>query len=485
MRRTRDTGRREELWLPGDKIVVAVSGGPDSTALLHVLYALASEESLHILAAHVDHGFRGAESAREAEAVRSLCGGLGIPCETVLFDVPAYIRETGMNPQAAAREKRYGFLHEVAERYGAARIALAHHADDQAETVLMRLLRGAGATGLSGMAAKRRERNVELIRPFLRMNKADLIAYCRMAGLTYCTDPSNEKRGYFRNRVRLDVLPFLEKYNPNIADSLVRLAEISAAENDYLDGAAEDVFRAAARRAGDGWAIGRQALLDLPVALQRRLIKLILNYLTLEKESISFERIERIRQAAIEPAPTTWSIDAGYGIRCLREYETLRWTREGAKPDDEPFFYTVRETKGWLFVAETPGELVIRVRDGRPRESERLAEGRASAEFDADQVPFPLTVRGRRPGDRMSVMGLNGTKKVQDMFVDAKIAPSVRDRLPLIWDAEGRLLWIPGLRRSSVAPVTAATQRRLRLEWKEASARGGEAMAELGGETDD
>ena len=482
VKRTRDTARREELWLPGDTIVVAVSGGPDSTALLHVLHALAPAERLQIVAAHVDHGFRGAESAAEAEAVRSLCAGLGIPCETVFFDVPAYIEETGMNPQAAARAKRYGFLHEVAERYGAARIALAHHADDQAETVLMRLLRGTGATGLSGMAAKRREKNVELIRPFLRMNKADLIAYCAIAGLRYCTDASNAKRGYFRNRVRLDILPFLEKYNPNIAESLVRLAEISAAEDEYLDAAAESVFRASARRVEGGWKVGRHALLDLPVALQRRLIKLILNYLTPAQESASFERVERIRTAAIAPAPTTWSIDAGSGIRCLREYETLRWTHENARPGDGSLLYIVGgmagETEKRLFVAETPGELVIRVTGRQAGETGRQAQGRNSAEFDADEVRFPLTVRGRRPGDRMSVMGLNGSKKVQDMFVDEKIAPSLRDRLPLVWDAEGRLLWIPGLRRSSAAPVTAATQRLLRLEWKDTSAHGGEAMME-------
>lgn len=156
------TAADRRLWSKGDCIVVAVSGGPDSMALLHMLSAVAKSNEISIIAAHVNHGFRVEESAHELIVVKQFAEQLGVICETVTFDMPSYIEETRMNGQAASRERRYGFLHEIATRYGASRIALAHHADDQAETVLMRVIRGTGLTGLAGILSKRREKTWNL-----------------------------------------------------------------------------------------------------------------------------------------------------------------------------------------------------------------------------------------------------------------------------------------------------------------------------------
>ncbi len=460
VRRTRLAAEQAGLWKRGDRIVVAVSGGPDSTALLHVLHALSDECGIRIVAAHANHGFRPEESEREAAHVRDWCAALGIPCVIAALDIPAAIAAAGGNAQSIAREKRYAFLHETAAAHDAASIALAHHADDQAETVLMRLLRGTGLTGLSGMALKRTEKNVELIRPFLRMKKSDLIRYCEAAGLAYCVDSSNAKTVYVRNSVRHDVLPMLERYNPNIAESLVRLAEISAEESDYLDREAEAAFRAKVRAGRQECTMERQSLLDLHVALQRRLIKLILNYLALEKVSTAFERIEGMRRAASDDAPSTAVIEAGTGIRCIREYDTLRWTNDANGQPPAAYEYIIGPEVGSLLIPEASARLAIAWMDRA--DTPRLAD-REEAVFDAEGVAFPLIVRNRRPGDRMRVIGLNGTKKVQDMFVDGKVAPAWRDRIPLVWDAEGRLLWIPGVRRSSIAPVSPESTRVIRM----------------------
>jgi len=466
---TRRIAEQEELWKPGDCIVVAVSGGPDSMALLHVLHALSESGGIRLVAAHANHGFRPRESAEEAALVRRDCDELGIVCVTAELDIPAVMAAgRGGNAQSVAREKRYAFLHETAARHGASRIALAHHEGDQAETVLMRLLRGTGLAGLSGMALKRREKNVELIRPFLRMKKSDIIRYCEDRGIAYCMDSSNAKTVYFRNAVRHDVLPMLERYNPNASESLVRLAEISAEESDYLDHAAEAEFRAKVRVAAHGCTMERRALLDLHVALQRRLIKLILNYLALEKAPTAFERIEGMRKAALDGSPSNAVIEAGMGIRCVREYDTLRWTRDsGRHYAPIAYEYALGPETASLSIPEASATLTLTWGDGEG--ALRLA-GRGEAVFDADGVAFPLAVRNRRPGDRMRVIGLNGTKKVQDMFVDGKVAPHERDRVPLVWDAEGRLLWIPGVRRSSIAPVTPESSRvvRLTLEHRDA-----------------
>ncbi|MBD3922770.1 tRNA lysidine(34) synthetase TilS [Paenibacillus sp. PR3] len=457
------------LWREGDCIVAAVSGGPDSMVMLHLLHTVSDTERLQLVAAHVDHGFRGQESANESTLVRTFAAKLGVPFESVTLDMPSYIEATGMNSQQASRMKRYEFLHAVAARHGASHIALAHHADDQAETVLMRLLRGTGTGGLAGIPVKRRDKNVELIRPLLRINKAELAAYADLHSIPYAIDSSNEKRDYWRNELRLDVLPYLEQHNPQLSSSLNRLAEIASAEDQWMQDETRRAFdRLAARSLGSFCELQRADLASLPLALQRRLIKLILNYLSMETAGLTpgdkadFERIEAIRHAALATSPTTWQTDAGGGIRFYREYDRLRWwigephSRKSSWP---PYAYTIEAMDDVLDVPE--GGLSFRLTNAVTAADER---GRYGADFDADQLLFPLTVRNRRPGDRMSVVGLNGTKKVQDMFVDLKIPPSERDRMPLLVDAAGQVLWIPGARRSAIALTDAGTTNVLRIQ---------------------
>ncbi|MGG1638109.1 tRNA lysidine(34) synthetase TilS [Paenibacillus sp. NRS-1760] len=444
------TAAERRLWSKGDCIVVAVSGGPDSMALLHMLSAVAKSNEISIIAAHVNHGFRVEESAHELIVVKQFAQQLGVICETVTFDMPSYIEETRMNGQAASRERRYGFLHEIATRYGASRIALAHHADDQAETVLMRLIRGTGLTGLAGILSKRREKNVELIRPLLRMNKSDLLRYCEEHQIPYCTDSSNKERHYFRNIIRLDILPYLSKHNPHISQSLQRLAEVAGAEDEWMEKQTEALFAQLVTLSPGGCAISCDDLHGLHVALQRRLIKLILSYLSKETEKISFEQIETMRLAASTHAPATWRIDAGAGICCAREYDRMRWIQVPQHVSKEASVYLCEvgrdkaslaiEQCGWTFEFAYTSAL----------ESCKPAS-RYEACFDASELTYPLVVRNRQPGDRIQVLGLNGSKKVQDMFVDEKVAPLKRELYPLLFDGSGKLIWIPGIRRSSHA----------------------------------
>ncbi|NIK80099.1 tRNA(Ile)-lysidine synthase [Paenibacillus castaneae] len=439
-----------QLWKTGDRIIAAVSGGPDSMAMLHMLSLLAKEDKVSIIAAHVNHGFRKQESAHELAMVQAYAQELGIICETVTFDMPAYIKETKMNGQAASREKRYAFLHEIAQRYGASSIALAHHGDDQAETVLMRLIRGTGLTGIAGIVSKRREKNVELIRPLLRMNKSDLLRYCEEHQVPYCMDSSNTERYYFRNIVRLDILPYLSQYNPQLSQSLMRLAEVAGAEDEWMETQTEALFAQLVTLSPDECAVNCTDLCGLHVALQRRLIKLILSYLSKETEKISFEQIETMRHAASAQAPGTWRIDAGAGIRCAREYDFMRWLRVSPHSVNDSYDYSHVIGRHTDSLAVEPSGWKFELSHVSVEENCKPAS-RYEACFDASVLTYPLVVRNRQPGDRIQVLGLNGSKKVQDMFVDEKIAPSERDLYPLLFDAAGRLLWIPGIRRSSHA----------------------------------
>ncbi|UQZ84923.1 tRNA(Ile)-lysidine synthase [Paenibacillus konkukensis] len=449
----------ERLLRRGDKMVVAVSGGPDSMALLHVLFALSKRWDWRLVVAHVDHGFRVEESALEAAMVEEEAARLGLACEVGRFDAPGYIRETGQNAQAAARELRYGFLQQTAAKSGAERIVLAHHADDQAETMLMRLLRGTGPAGLSGIPVRRTERNVELVRPLLRIYKSELLDYCREEGIRYCIDSSNESTKYTRNEIRLELLPMLQRYNEQLPQALGRLSVMMAAENDFVDRQAAALFEQCVAAESDFAEWSRNWFAGVHVALQRRLIKLILNYLSFDADSMDFLKLEQMRDAILRPEPSNLHIDIGQSLVLTREYDRIKLHTLFVPPI--PYRYVLQRNERRLTITETgaviecawfEGDAAVAAMKALP------ADGRDAAWFDAGQLTFPLTVRSRADGDRMTLFGLNGSKKVKDIFIDAKIPPSRRTQIPVVADDRGRVVWLPGVRRSSHALVSAATQ---------------------------
>lgn len=430
-------------------IVVAVSGGVDSMALLHILHRLMQPYELKLIAAHVNHGFRIEESAAEAEMVHRRCQELGITMEMTELHMPDYLQQTKENSQAASRQRRYQFFHDVAARYDASAIALAHHADDQAETVLMHLLRGSGSSGLKGMSFARSEKNVELIRPLLRMRKIELKLFCLQHGIPYLEDSSNQSRDYKRNELRLDIMPQLERYNPQLVASLCRLADIAGEEDTWLQQQTELRFAEIVKKYDSSLSVLCSALNGEPIALQRRLIKLILSYLSDAEEFVSFETIERIRALSREEAKSVSRLDVGAGLICIREYERLR-------------FVHINDYTNSLLMPLKPFNLIpehmpCELRYGSwiikacilPKQQRPKLKSKHEALFDAALIDWPVMIRSRQAGDRMQVLGLNGTKKVQDMFVDAKVASSKRDTYPVVVDRNGQLIWIPGIRRSS------------------------------------
>lgn len=455
-----------QLLKPEDSVVVAVSGGPDSVALLHILFLLSYKWRLKLVVAHVNHQFRGAESEGEAEQVRALAEQMGLPCEVGVIDVPAYIRETGDNPQNAAREKRYEFLRQTAHRYGAKKIALAHHADDQAETVLMRILRGSGLSGLSGIRQRRIVKNVELIRPLIRIYKSEVLMHCELYGLAYCEDSSNAERKYVRNQVRLDLMPQLLRYNPQLPQALNRLADLAGPEDDYMEGEAKRVFNDLAAAEAGGFRFSRGSFAGLHVALQRRLIKLILSYLAKDQGLFDYVMMELVRSAIVQVEPTTLTHQIGERIFFVREYDVIRFVSQ-SEASAESFHYIIRPEGGeWVLPGTGWRISAISGHDAgsaaSSNEEDRPVIGRDEIWFDLDELQFPLTVRNRQAGDRMAISGLNGTKKVKDIFIDDKVPPRLRDRLPLVLDAQNRVLWLPG-RRSAYAKPTAETTRTFRI----------------------
>ncbi|MCG7410758.1 tRNA lysidine(34) synthetase TilS [Paenibacillus sp. ACRRX] len=489
---------KRKLWHVGDRVVVAVSGGPDSMLLMHMLAQMeisVSNERLHLVIAHVHHGFRQEESDEEALLVAEQAALLGLPFEMTRVDAPGHAQRYGMNAQAAARELRYAFLREVAVKHKAALVALAHHADDQAETVLMRFLRGTGTAGLSGMVWKRSEAGINYIRPLLDMRKHDIVQRCASRGIIYANDSSNSKRSYLRNRLRLDVLPMLEQENPRLVESLGQMAEMMQGDHDWLESETRLFFESHVKAWNDGnnmdidpciskltrddelisyyaatyrggCLLDRNLFLKVHVALQRRLIKLILNYLLREAEQVNYDAVERLRLMAIQEDPTTLKADVGGGVHFHREYNRLIWLLD---PETvHPDLSESRQRKLWIERTATEGILQLPTHTGtitwtiasHKTDSNHTYSLKNSSEaaFDADKLQWPIKIRTRMPGDRMRVQGLNGSKKVQDMFVDMKVPPTLRDSLPVITDGQENIIWIPGVRRSDMALVQPATR---------------------------
>jgi tRNA(Ile)-lysidine synthase len=445
--------REHQLWVQGSCIIVAVSGGPDSVALLHVLNHFALADNLKLVCAHVNHGFRGEESDREAVFVCELAKQLDIPFELGQFDVPAYMKRTGKGTQVAAREVRYQFLYEVAMKHQATSIALAHHGDDQAETVMLHLLRGSGPTGLAGMRIKRLEQKLELIRPFLQIYKKDLVAVCEEEKIAFVTDSSNFINKYARNAIRLDVLPFLGQYNERLVSALNTTAEIVGTEDDYMAQQTEELYKQLISEIKHGLAFSAKSFQLLHVALQRRLIKLILNYSPFKMEESDFIKIEAIRARILIENPINWKLDLGGRLRCVREYDIISFVQDVSDQNVAGYTYRIDQDEQQVSIPEIRKKLMITQCMASSGMDTIISSANNTAYFDADELEYPLTIRSRLPGDSMRLMGLNGSKKVKDIFIDDKIPPSLRPHIPIISDALGRIIWIAGIRRSALATL--------------------------------
>lgn len=415
--------------LAGHRVAAAVSGGADSVALALWLHAYAPRVTLAGLI-HVNHHLRGADSDRDEAFCRRLAGRLGVPIEVV----HAPIEDAGTrSPEAAARAARYRAFAKAATRLDASRVATAHTADDQAETVLLRLLRGTTSRGLAGIRAVRGL----YVRPFLSCRRADLRAWLSTAGETWCEDATNANRAIARNRVRHDLLPVIEHIAPGAVPALARAAALAEDDEDVLQ--AEAIKMAASVVLTEdtaGAELDRERLRALPPAIARRVLRNVLERVA-PRSSWSAGHLDAIRRlAGRHEGGGSLHLP---GVLAERVSNVVRF-RAGA----------VVAVTGYVYPLPLPGTLVV------PEAGvEIIASAVASDEHPAayslvvpPDAPLPLIVRNRRPGDRVQLGG--GTRKVQDLLVDAKIPRSERDRVPLVVAADGQILWVigvPGARR--------------------------------------
>lgn len=442
----------------GATVVVGVSGGPDSVALLHILYRLRESLGIKLVVAHLNHQFRGVEADADARFVLELARRFHLPAFVESRDVTAYSEERGISPQVAAREVRYSFLDDVAVNTGASRVALGHHADDQAETILLHMLRGTGTGGLKGMLPVRDD---FYIRPLLTIRRRDIEGYCQQHALATRLDSSNLKTKYMRNLVRLDLMPLLEKkYNPNLVQSLNRLAEICRDEDDYLEKQALDVFsRARMPSGGNAIILDAGKLSAVPQALLRRVIRRSWTEICGQPADLNYQHIEQVL-AIINGGGGYRQINLPRGITFKKNYDVLEFTLERQKRD-VPFYQYLLKVPGITYIPEVDlsiGAEILPI--GRFTESYGFNSWQGILDYDL--LPAPLIVRRRLSGDRFAPLGLNGTVKLKKFFIDQKIPRYIRDCIPLVVSGND-IVCVVGMRTGEKWKVTDNTLNCLRL----------------------
>ena len=423
--KARQAINRYKLIQQGEHLLIGVSGGADSMALLHLFCKLRREYNLHLVVAHVDHMFRGEQSYEDYVFVEKFCAKWGVTFEGIRKNVPEYITRTGKSSQVASRELRYAFFEEIMSKYAIHKLVLAHHGDDQLETILMRLTRGATGEARAGIKMKRTLPAYEIIRPFLWASKEDVEDYCRNHGIAYRLDASNEKPVYARNRYRLQVLPFLKQENAQVHEHFQRFSEELMEDEVFLNSLAEERLRAMALKKDKEVKISIGALLQTPKPLQRRCIQLMITL--------------------FQSSHPSGEIHLPAGLKVIKSYDDCTFTFGQSEPEPEPYSYTIH----------IQGETILP--NGRKIQAitNQLTEDKSNNIFTAnlEDIHLPLTVRTRQNGDRMRVKGLNGSRKVKDIFIDKKIPVTERALWPIVEDANREIIWIPGLIKSDKEAV--------------------------------
>jgi tRNA(Ile)-lysidine synthase len=448
---------------PDGTLLVAVSGGPDSVCLLHVLAALRGELGVRLHVAHLDHQLRGAESEADAGYVADLARQLDVPSTIERRNVDAYRAGRRLSVEAAAREVRYDFLAETARAVAAYAVAVGHTRNDHAETVLLHLIRGSGTRGLRGLQPVSRRRisgeDLVVLRPLLEVSREATGEYCRCHGLNPRADATNLSMSSRRNRVRHRLLPHLAEFNPGILDALVRTAGIVAQDMDWLDAETARVWQGVARREGEAVVLDAAALGDLPVGAQRNLLRMAVCELAGDLTDMESRHVDEMLAALRLPAGRRIGLPGGFWL--VVDYGRYLLGRDPAALC--PFPEITGEVQlpvpgrtslpGWDVSADLvePGQV--------PDEFEAL-----TAYLDIGGVSGALTVRSRRSGDSFQPLGMGGAKKLGRFMIDAHVPRDWRDRIPVVCIGDS-IAWLVGYRIDDGFRVTAATTRVLRLEF--------------------
>lgn len=459
----------------GNRVIVGVSGGADSMALVSILHRLKDDLGVDLVVAHLNHNLRGEESDADAALVKRAAADTGLTLFSKKVD-SGEIANQGLSLEDAARKARYAFFYQLLDDLQADKIALGHQFHDQAETVMLNLLRGAGSRGLRGIVPMRDQ---VLVRPLLNITREEILAYLDHEKIQYREDRSNRSEVFLRNRVRHDLLPYMKKYNPRIEERLHDLAETMRTENDFLEEETVAILKL--------WRVALDSqeitiflddFLSLHEAMQRRVIKSVLESRSRERNGISQVHVNTI-MGLVKEGHVGQKLSLPFRTEVFRHYDRLifiksnrRVSKEVAQQDlEEPSALTAEELRLSCFeYSITSIPTAIEIKESgcclRLSTTEPLfhnLKALDAAYLDYEKIEFPLIIRNIRPGDRFRPLGMAGTKKVKSFFIDRKIPRDVRHQIPMLVDRKA-ILWIAGLATSDRVKVTTSTRICLKIE---------------------
>lgn len=479
----------------GDAVLIGVSGGPDSVALLHILRLLAPEMSFSLGVAHLNHCLRGKDSDNDATFVQSLCKQLDLPCYSICEDVLAYKKQHGLSLEEAARRIRYEFYYITAKENGFNKVALGHHQDDNAELILMHLFRGSGPLGISGIPPVRnlKEDTIHIIRPFIEQDKSQLVDFLNKNNIEYVIDESNQDPAYLRNTIRNELLPLLKTtYNPNIIVTLNRLSSIMRSEETWLEDIIGPLFEQMATRTDNRIILHLSDFNELPEAAQRRIIRKAIIQIKGNIRRITLTHVDSMIDLA-KKGEATSRLDFPDQLRVLKNDNDLMLIQESKPLRDTVQANKNRDTLAYSYHIVDPMEgsmpnnqSVNSAKSNQNRQptpifikeinaylecskviSEDLPDvkntDRYTAFFDYDKLSFPLLLRNAMAGDRFTPMGMSGTQKLKKYFIDHKIPNQSRANIPVLLSNE-KIVWVVGHRIDDAFKVISTTRNVFKAE---------------------
>lgn len=451
------TINKYKLIEDGDKIVLGLSGGPDSVCLLHILYRLKEKLDIEVYAAHLNHQIRGIEAQKDALYITQLCENLGVTSFVKSIDVPKYCKENGLSVEEGARKLRYEMFEEIKQKTKSNKIAIGHNLNDQAETILMRIMRGTGLQGLRGIEYIR---DNNIIRPILDIDRKDIEAYCEEYELNPRIDHTNLETIYTRNKIRLELIPYMkDNFNPNVIESIVRMSNSLKTDSDYIQEESEIKFKEVSNLQENACEIDIQKYSKLHNAIKVRVLRKGIKHILGDTNFVDQKHIEDIMQLE-DNKKIDKMITLPRGIFAYRRKNTILLTNKEIVNETIEFCYNL-PSNGFIKVKEL--NLVLETQTMNIDRYKSMKLDKKSKAFDFGKVKGGIVVRSRHEGDKIKLSA--GSKKIKDLFIDLKIPREERCNVPIIVDEQG-ILCVGDYRNSENYKIDNNTKEVLKITFK-------------------
>lgn len=450
--------RENELIQQDDQILVALSGGPDSVCLLHILYELKNKFNLTIGAIHINHMLRGEEADNDEKYIAKLCDELGINHYVKRINIGCVAKAANVSLEVAGRNERYKAFKEIKTKYGYNKIAVAHNANDQAETILMRVMRGTGLEGLTGIKAKRED---EIIRPILCLNRQEIEKYCEEKRLNPRIDASNYERIYSRNKIRLDILPYMkENFNKDIIDTLNRMTTLLQKDNEFIEEYTNKCYNIYCENLGGKLKVSRELFKKEMDSIITRVIIRAFKEISSSHQNFEMKHIYEI--VSLANKDTGKRLNLTNKIICENLYGDIIFIKEEKYKQNLCDNREIRINKSEIYKKFDFDNYTMRFEVIKNRNKVEFSKNSLIKLFDYDNIEKEIVIRYRKDGDKIVPLGMSGSKKLKDIFIDLKIPREYRDNIPVLC-FDDKISWIVGYKTSQLFKVTKDTKKILKI----------------------